>query len=97
MRRYHHIGIPTTVRRDGETYLPRFKMHVIGYDTNPYGIEWVRFEPDSPLPDLVRTVAHDDCVALDSSARRTARARLRARFGARLVLAALAPARFTTR
>ncbi len=58
MRRYHHIGIPTTVSREGETYLPRFKMHVVGYDTNPYGIEWIRFEPDSPLPDLVKTVAH---------------------------------------
>jgi len=43
------------------------------------------------------TMAHDDCVTLDSSARRTARARLRARTCARLVLVALAPARFTTR
>ena len=58
MRRYHHIGIPTTVSRAGETYLPQFKMFVVGYDTNPYGIEWIRFEADSPLPDLVKTVAH---------------------------------------
>jgi len=56
--RYHHIGIPTAKSHDGETYLPQFKMHVVGYDTNPYGIEWMRFEPDSPLPDLVKTVAH---------------------------------------
>ena len=58
MRRYHHIGIPTTVSRNGETYLPQFKMHVVGHDTNPYGVEWIRFEPDSPLPELVKTVAH---------------------------------------
>ena len=58
MRRYHHIGIPTTVSREGETYLPRFKMHVVGYDTNPYGIEWLRFEPDSPIPELVQRVPH---------------------------------------
>lgn len=58
MKRYHHIGIPTTISRAGEIYLPQFKMHVVGYDTNPYGIEWIRFEPDSPLPDLVKTVAH---------------------------------------
>jgi len=58
VRRYHHIGIPTTVSRAGETYLPQFKMYVVSYDTNPYGIEWIRFELDSPLPDLVKTVAH---------------------------------------
>ncbi len=56
--RYHHVGIPTTVRRDGEIYLPQFKMQVVHYETNPYGMEWIRFEPDSPLPDLVKTVAH---------------------------------------
>jgi hypothetical protein len=33
-------------------------MYVVGYDTNPYGIEWMRFEPDCRLPDLVQTVAH---------------------------------------
>lgn len=58
MRRYHHIGIPTTQRREGETYLPQFKMYVVAYDTNPYGIEWMRFEPGCQLPDLVQTVAH---------------------------------------
>lgn len=55
---YHHIGIPTSVFREGEVYLEKFKMHVIGYDTNPFGIEWLRFEPDCTLPDLVQTVPH---------------------------------------
>jgi catechol 2,3-dioxygenase-like lactoylglutathione lyase family enzyme len=56
--RYHHIGIPTTVAREGEVFLERFGMHVVGYDSNPYGVEWVRFEADSPLPELVRRVPH---------------------------------------
>lgn len=55
---YHHIGIPTTVTRPGEVYLERYGMHVIGYDTNPFGIEWIRFEPDSPIPKLVQMVPH---------------------------------------
>jgi hypothetical protein len=42
-------------------------------------------------------MTREACVALDSSARRTARVRLRTRTGARLVPAALAPARFTNR
>ena len=58
MRKYHHLGIPTEVPRAGETYLPKFKMHVSGYETSPYGVEWMRFEPDSPLPSLVKTVPH---------------------------------------
>ena len=58
MRKYHHLGIPTSTPRDGEEYLPEFKMHVKPFDTNPYGIEWMRFEPDCPLPELVKTVPH---------------------------------------
>jgi hypothetical protein len=33
-------------------------MWVSGYETSPYRVEWMRFEPESPLPELVRTVAH---------------------------------------
>lgn len=33
-------------------------MYVSGYDTSPYGIEWMRFEDDAPLPELVKTVPH---------------------------------------
>jgi len=55
---YHHIGIPTEVEREGEEYLEQFGMYVVSYDTNPYGIEWLRFEPDSPLPELVKQVPH---------------------------------------
>jgi hypothetical protein len=55
---YHHIGIPTSERREGERYLPRFKMYVSGYESSPYGVEWLRFESDSPVPELVKTVPH---------------------------------------
>jgi hypothetical protein len=56
--RYHHLGIPTTERRPGETYLAQFKVYASGFDTSPFGIEWMRFEPDSPLPEIVKTVPH---------------------------------------
>jgi len=58
MLKYHHLGIPTDIPREGETYLVEFKMYVSGYDTSPYGIEWMRFEPDCPLPELVQMVPH---------------------------------------
>jgi hypothetical protein len=56
--RYHHIGIPTNVVRQEETCLAQFKMYTSGFSTNPYGIEWMRFEPDCPLPELIKTVPH---------------------------------------
>jgi hypothetical protein len=56
--RYHHIGIPTDIPRENEEYLEKFKTYCTGHDTNPYGIEWMRFEADSPLPELVKTVPH---------------------------------------
>ena len=58
MRRFHHIGIPTTERRPDELYLPEFGVHVSGLEGSPYGVEWMRFDSDSPLPALVQTVAH---------------------------------------
>ena len=56
--RYHHLGIPTKEPREGEYFLPDLRMHICGYRNNPYGIEWLRFEADSPIPDLVKDVPH---------------------------------------
>ncbi len=56
--RYHHTGIPTRESREGEFYLPRFKMYVSGFPESPYGIEFMRFEADSPLPELIRKMPH---------------------------------------
>jgi len=58
MREYHHIGIPTQTQRKNETYLEDYRIYVSGYEESPYGVEWMRFEPDSPLPGLVQTVPH---------------------------------------
>ena len=57
-RRYHHIGIPTTDRREGERLIKNCATFVSGYETSAYGIEWMRFEPEAPVPELVRTVPH---------------------------------------
>ncbi len=56
--RYHHVGIPTTTPRAGETHLEELGVHVVGFDTSPFGVEWMRFEPHCRVPDLVRTVPH---------------------------------------
>ena len=56
--RYHHVGVPTTARRAGEVHLQALGMHVSGFPTSPYGIEWMRFDPESPVHELIRTVPH---------------------------------------
>jgi hypothetical protein len=56
--RYHHIGIPTNVRRPGEYYLEKFKMYVSAFETSPCGIQWMRFEADSPVHALIQSVPH---------------------------------------
>jgi hypothetical protein len=56
--RYHHVGVPTDTPRFGEQYLDQFKVHVSGFETSPYGVQWMRYEKDSPVPELVRTVPH---------------------------------------
>jgi hypothetical protein len=58
MRRYHHLGIPTTKPRLGERYLPALRMFVSGFDTSPFGVEWMRFEEGSPVPQLVQQIPH---------------------------------------
>jgi hypothetical protein len=56
--KYHHLGIPTNEKRDNEKYIPHLKMYVSGFDTSPYGVEWMRFEPESPVDKLIQTVPH---------------------------------------
>ncbi|MCX6142752.1 MAG: hypothetical protein NTZ35_05985 [Ignavibacteriales bacterium] len=56
--RYHHLGIPTALPKPNEIYLEKFKLYVSGFSTSPYGIEWMRFEDDSPISDLIKTVPH---------------------------------------
>jgi hypothetical protein len=56
--RYHHLGIPTTVPQPGEMYLADYKAFCTDDERNPFGIQWMRYEPDCPLPELVKTVPH---------------------------------------
>lgn len=56
--KFHHIGIPTDDPMPNEKYIENLKMYVKGFDTSPYGIEWMRFEKDSPISNLIQTVPH---------------------------------------
>jgi len=56
--KYHHIGIPTNNLMENEKYISHLKFYVSGFDKSPYGIEWMRFEKDSPIHELIQRVPH---------------------------------------
>ena len=56
--RFHHIGIPTTEQKPNEKYLEQYKFYVSGFDTSEFGIEWMRFEKDSPISEIIQKVPH---------------------------------------
>lgn len=33
-------------------------MYVAGFESSPYGIQWMRFDGDAPYPEIVKTVPH---------------------------------------
>ena len=55
---YHHLGIPTDIVHPNERYLKDLKMYVSGFETSPYGIEWMRFEEDSPISKIIPIIPH---------------------------------------
>ena len=56
--KYHHIGIPTKEIKPNERYIEHLKFYVSGFPESPFGIEWMRFETDSPIHQLVQQVPH---------------------------------------
>ena len=56
--RFHHLGIPTQSPRRDEVYLAEFGVHVTSHKKNPFGIQWMRYEPGSPLPEMVKNMPH---------------------------------------
>jgi len=58
MRELHHFGIPTDKKHDKENYMAGAKLYVTDVSDSPNKIEFLRFEPDSPLPKLLQTTAH---------------------------------------
>jgi hypothetical protein len=31
---------------------------VAGFETSPFGVQWMRFDPDAPYPEAVKTIPH---------------------------------------
>ena len=58
MRRFHHVGIITDQVQPGEIYVAQTRVHVTNPADHPYRVEYLRFEPDSPVTGPVRDQPH---------------------------------------
>ena len=46
---YHHTGIPVFEKMEGMMYVEPLKVWVTDAGVSPYKVEWLYFEPDSPM------------------------------------------------
>jgi hypothetical protein len=58
MRVFDHVGIPTADKQPGEMYVEATKVWVTDPARHPHRIEFLRFEPDSPVEGPVRELPH---------------------------------------
>ena len=56
--KYSHIGIPTTEDRNWDGFYEPGKIHYTDFSNDEFGVEWLKFDADSPMPELMRTVPH---------------------------------------
>lgn len=55
---YHHMGIPSNMPREGERYSATFRMYTSGGSSSEFRVQYHRFDADSPLHPLIKTVPH---------------------------------------
>ena len=58
MLKFSHMGLPTDDPQPGETYVEATKVWVTGWDAHPYKVEFLRYEPDSPVTGPLRELPH---------------------------------------
>jgi hypothetical protein len=58
MRKFHHMGLPTADPQPDEVYVPDTKVYVTDPLKHPYKVEFLRYEPDTPVTGPVRELPH---------------------------------------
>ena len=55
---FDHIGIVTTEKKANEMFIAPTKVWVTEFQSHPFHVEWLRFEPDSPVTGPLRHQPH---------------------------------------
>jgi len=56
--KFSHIGIPTTEEKKWDGFYEAGKIHFTDFDKDEFGVEWVKFDENSPMPEMMQTVPH---------------------------------------
>jgi hypothetical protein len=55
---FSHFGVPTTDRKNWTVYIKELGVTVTDPADEPFEIEWLKFDDDSPMHELIKTVPH---------------------------------------
>ena len=58
MQDFDHVGIPTDDIQPGEMWVEETRVWVTNPQDHPYKVEYLRYEPDSPVTGPVRDLPH---------------------------------------
>ena len=58
MRKFDHMGLPTDEKQPNELYVEATRVWVTDPTEHPYQVEYLRFEPDTPVTGPVRDLPH---------------------------------------
>ena len=55
---FSHIGIPTTEEKNWDGFYEPGKIHFTDFNNDMFKIEWVKFDIDSPMPEMMQKLPH---------------------------------------
>lgn len=55
---FDHVGIVTTEKKPDEIFIEPTRVWITDFQKHPYRVEWLRYEPDSPVTGPVRQGPH---------------------------------------
>jgi hypothetical protein len=55
---FSHVGLVTDRPQVGEVFVEATRVWITDFVRHPFHVEWLRFEPDSPVAGPVRTQPH---------------------------------------
>jgi hypothetical protein len=55
---FDHVGLITEERKSGESWVEATRVWVTSPRAHPFHVEWLRFEPDTPVTGPLRTEPH---------------------------------------
>ena len=58
MLEFDHIGIVTEEKKPGEIFVEATRVWITDFREHPFRVEWLRYEPDTPVVGPVRHMPH---------------------------------------